>query len=48
MKYFIPAGGAGSQCARGLGIQLVQHYLDGIRYRREAGENILRLHHRLA
>jgi serine/threonine-protein kinase RsbW len=31
----------------GWGIQLVRHYLDEIRYRREAGENILRLHKRL-
>lgn len=31
----------------GWGIQLARHYLDEIRYRREAGENILRLHKRL-
>ena len=31
----------------GWGIQLTRHYVDEIRYRREAGENILRLHKRL-
>lgn len=31
----------------GWGIQLARHYLDEIRYQREAGENILRLHKRL-
>lgn len=31
----------------GWGIQLVRHYLDEIHYRREAGENILRLRKRL-
>jgi serine/threonine-protein kinase RsbW len=31
----------------GWGVQLVRHYLDEIRYRREAGENILSLHKRL-
>ena len=31
----------------GWGIQLARHYLDEIRYRREAGENILHLHKRL-
>jgi anti-sigma regulatory factor (Ser/Thr protein kinase) len=31
----------------GWGIQLVRRYLDGIQYRREAGENVLRLTKRL-
>lgn len=31
----------------GWGIQLARHYLDKILYRRESGENILRLHKRL-
>ena len=32
----------------GLGIQLVRHYMDEIRYAREAGENVLRLTKRLS
>lgn len=31
----------------GWGIDLVKHYMDELHYRREAGENILRLHKRL-
>jgi anti-sigma regulatory factor (Ser/Thr protein kinase) len=31
----------------GWGIELVRHYMDEIRYRREAGENVLRLTKRL-
>ncbi|HEX9046072.1 MAG TPA: ATP-binding protein [Verrucomicrobiae bacterium] len=31
----------------GWGIDLVKHYMDRIEYRREAGQNILRLHKRL-
>ena len=39
---------AGDESPGGWGIQLVRRYTDDIRYRREGGENILRLTKRLA
>ncbi len=37
----------GTDIAGGWGIQLVRHYIEDIRYTREAGENVLRLTKRL-
>ena len=42
-----PATDADNQLPGGWGIQLVRRYMDEIHYRREAGENILRLTKRL-
>lgn len=42
-----PATDADDQLPGGWGIQLVRRYMDEIHYRREAGENILRLTKRL-
>jgi len=42
-----PAAGEHDQQHGGLGIQLVRRYMDEIRYRRENGENVLRLTKRL-
>jgi anti-sigma regulatory factor (Ser/Thr protein kinase) len=42
-----PAAGEGDRPPGGWGIELVRRYMDEIRYRREAGENILRLTKRL-
>jgi len=42
-----PAAGDNDRPPGGWGIQLVRHYMDEIRYRREAGENVLRLTKRL-
>jgi anti-sigma regulatory factor (Ser/Thr protein kinase) len=42
-----PATATDDQLPGGWGVQLVRRYMDEIRYRREAGENILRLTKRL-
>jgi anti-sigma regulatory factor (Ser/Thr protein kinase) len=39
---------AGEDAPGGWGIQLVRHYMDEIRYTRQAGENILRLRKQIA
>jgi len=43
-----PAAGDDDRPPGGWGIRLVRHYMDEIRYAREAGENVLRMTKRLA